>query len=64
MAKDDVDAFVTDMKMLASILAHNDDVMAEKFKDVFPDKNIEAALIAMHNLEDMQAKAKAISPNL
>ena len=53
MAKDDVDTFVTDMKTLASILGHNDDVLAEKFKDVFPDKNIEAALIAMDNLEDI-----------
>ena len=60
MAKDDVDAFVTDMRTLASILGHNDDVLAEKFKDVFPDKNIEAALIAMDNLEDMQAKAKQL----
>ena len=60
MAKDDVDVFVTDMKTLASILSHNDDVLAEKFKDVFPDKNIEAALIAMDNLEDMQAKAKQL----
>ena len=56
MAKDDVDAFVTDMKTLASILGHNNDVLAEKFKDVFPDKNIEAALIAMDNLEDMQVR--------
>ena len=60
MAKDDVDAFVTDMKTLASILGHNDNVLAEKFKDVFPDKNIEAALIAMDNLEDMQAKVKQL----
>ena len=44
MAKDDVDAFVVDMKMLASILGHNDDLIMEKFKDIFPDPNIEAAL--------------------
>ena len=43
MAKDDVDSFVTDMRTLASILGHNEEVIAEKFKDVFPDKNIEAA---------------------
>ena len=47
MTKDDVDSFVVDMKTLASILGHNDDVIMEKFKDVFPDPNIEAALIAM-----------------
>ena len=41
MTKDDVDAFVVDMKMLASILGHNDDVTTEKFKDIFPDPNIE-----------------------
>ena len=46
MAKDDIDSFVTDMKPLASILGHNDDVVMEKFKDVFPDKNIKAALTA------------------
>ena len=32
----------------------------EKFKDVFPDKNIEAALIGMNNFNDMQAKAKQL----
>ena len=58
MAKDDIDSFVTDMKTLASILGHNDDVVMEKFKDVFPDKNIEAALIGMNNFNEMQAKAK------
>ena len=42
MTKDDLDAFVADMKMLASILGHNDEVIIEKFKDVFPDPNIEA----------------------
>ena len=47
MTKDDVDSFVVDMKTLASILGHNDDVITEKFKDIFPDPNIEAALIAM-----------------
>ena len=37
MAKDDVDSFVTDMRTLASILGHNEEVIAKKFKDVFPD---------------------------
>ena len=60
MAKDDIDSFVTDMKTLASILGHNDDVVMEKFKDVFPDKNIEAALIGMNHFNDMQAKAKQL----
>ena len=60
MAKDDIDSFVTDMKTLASILGHNDDVVMEKFKDVFPDKNIEAALIGMNNFNQMQAKAKQL----
>ena len=58
MTKDDVDAFVVDMKMLASILGHNDDVITEKFKDIFPDPNIKAALIAMDNFVAMQTKAK------
>ena len=35
MTKDDVDAFVVNMKMLASILGPNDDVIMEKFKDIF-----------------------------
>ena len=56
MTKDDVDSFVVDMKTLASILGHNDDVIMEKFKDVFPDPNIEAALIAMDDL--LQCKLK------
>ena len=60
MTKDDVDAFVVDMKMLASILDHNDDVITEKFKDVFPDPNIEAALIAMDDFAAMQTKAKQL----
>ena len=60
MAKDDVDAFVVDMKMLASILGHNDDLIMEKFKDIFPDPNIEAALIAMDDFEAMQTKAKQL----
>ena len=47
MTKDDVDSFVVDMKTLASILGHNDEIIMEKFKDIFPDPNIEAALIAM-----------------
>ena len=58
MTKDDVDSFVVDMKTLASILGHNDDVIMEKFKDVFPDPNIEAALIAMDDFAAMQTKAK------
>ena len=37
MTKDDIDSFVVDMKTLASILGHNDDVITEKFKDIFPD---------------------------
>ena len=60
MAKDDVDSFVTDMRTLASILGHNEEVIAEKFKDVFPDKNIEAALITMNNFGEMQTKAKQL----
>ena len=60
MAKDDVDTFVTDMKTLASILGHNNEVLAEKFKDVFPDKNIEAGLVAMDDLDEMQVKAKQL----
>ena len=40
MTKDDVDTFVVDMKMLASILGHNDDVITEKFKDIFPDPKV------------------------
>ena len=48
------------MKTLASILGHNDDVLMEKFKDVFPDPNIEAALIAMDNFALMQKKAKQL----
>ena len=60
MAKDYIDAFVTDMRTLASILGHNDEVSAEKFKDVFPDKNIEASLIAMENFAEMQTKAKQL----
>ena len=30
MAKDDIDSFVTDMKTLASILGHNDDVVMDE----------------------------------
>ena len=59
MTKDDVDSFV-DMKTLASILGHSDDVIMEKFKDVFPDPNIEAALIAMDDFAAMQTKAKEL----
>ena len=46
--------------MLASILGHNDNVIMEKFKDIFPDPNIEAALIAMDNFGVMQTKAKQL----
>ena len=60
MTKDDVDSFVVNMKTLASILGHNDDVILEKFKDVFPDPNIEAALIAMEDFVAMQIKAKQL----
>ena len=60
MTKDDVDSFVVDMKTLASILGHNDNVIMEKFKDVFPNPNIEAALIAMDNFPAMQTKAKQL----
>ena len=60
MTKDDVDAFIMDMKMLASILGHNDDMIMEKFKDIFPDPNKEAALIAMDNFAAMQTKAKQL----
>ena len=60
MTKDYVDSFVVDMKTLASILGHNDDVLMEKFKDVFPDPNIEAALIAMDDFALMQKKAKQL----
>ena len=60
MTKDDVDSFVVDMKTLASILGHNDDVIMEKFKDVFPDPNIKAALIAMDDFAAMQTKAKQL----
>ena len=60
MTKDEVDAFVIDMKMLASILGHNNDVITEKFKDIFPDPNIEAALIAMDDFAAMQTKAKQL----
>ena len=44
IAKDDVDSFVVDMK----------------FKDIFPDPNIEAALIAMDDFAAMQTKAKQL----
>ena len=60
MTKDDVDSFVVDMKTRASILGHNDDVIMEKFKDIFPDPNIEAALIAMDDFALMQKKAKQL----
>ena len=60
MTKDDVDAFVIDIKMLASILGHNDEAIMEKLKDIFPDPNIEAALIAMDDFAAMQTKAKQL----
>ena len=60
MTKDYVNAFIVNMKMLASILGHNDDVIMEKFKDIFPDPNIEAALIAMDDFVVMQAKVKQL----
>ena len=60
MTKDNVDAFVVDMKMLASILGHNNNVITEKFKDIFPNPNIEAALIAMDDFAAMQTKAKQL----
>ena len=60
MTKDDVDSFVVDMKTLASILGHNDEIIMEKFKDVFPDPNIEAALVAMDDFALMQKKAKQL----
>ena len=60
MNKDDVDAFVVNMKMLASILGHDNEAIREKFKDIFPDPNIEAALIAMEDFGAMQTKAKQL----
>ena len=60
MATDDVDIFVADMKTLASILGFADQVLADKFKDVFPDRNIEAALVAMDQLPEMVTKAKQL----
>ena len=60
MSKDDVDAYVINMKMLVSILGHNDEAIKEKFKDIFPEKNIEAALIAMDDFTAMQTKAKQL----
>ena len=60
MTKDNIDVFIVDMKMLASILGHNDNVITEKFKDIFPNPNIEAALIAMDNFAAMQTKAKQL----
>ena len=60
MTKDDIDTFVVDMKMLASILGHNDDVITGKFKDIFRDPNIEAALIAMDDFAAMQTKVKQL----
>ena len=60
MTKDDIYTFIVDMKIVASILGHNDDVIMEKFKDIFPYPNIEAALIAMDDSAAMQAKAKQL----
>ena len=58
--KDDVDAFVVNMKMLASILGHNDEAITEKFKDIFLEKNIEATSVAMDDFAAMQANAKQL----
>ena len=41
-------------------MGHNDDVITEKFKDIFPNPNIEAALIAMDDFVAMQTKAKQL----
>ena len=60
MFKDDVDAFVVNMKMLASILGHNEEAIKKKFKDIFPEKNIKAALVAMDDFTALQAKAKQL----
>ena len=60
MSKDNVDAFVVNMKMLASILGHYDEAIKEKFKAIFPEKNIEAALVAMDDFTAMHAKAKQL----
>ena len=60
MSKDDVDSFVTEMHTLVSILRHNNNFLDEKFKDIFPNKNIETALIAMDDFDEMQAKAKQL----
>ena len=60
MSKYNVDAFVVNMKMLASILGHNDDAIKEKFKDIFPETNIEAMLVAMEDFPAMKAKAKQL----
>ena len=60
MAKDDVDSFVTDLRTLASIFGYNEEIITEKFKDIFPDKNIEATLILMNNFGKMQTKAKQL----
>ena len=58
MSKDNVDAFVISMKMLASILDHNDDTIKETFKDIFEEKNIKVALVARKDMVAMQAKVK------
>ena len=60
MMKDDIETFVVHMKMLASILSYDDEVIMEKYKDIFLDPNIEAALIAMDNFAAMQTKAKQL----
>ena len=60
MLKDDIDTFVVNMKMLVSILGHNEEAIKEKFKDIFPERNIEAALVAMDDITTMQAKAKQL----
>ena len=60
MTKDDVDAFVVDMKMLASILGHTDNMIMEKFKDIFPDPNVEA-VTASYSYSQRSWKIEAFS---
>ena len=59
LQKDDVDIFLSDLKLLASILGYNDAQILEKFKEVFPGQ-IEAGLLNMDNLADAQAQAKQL----
>ena len=57
--KDDVDIFLSDLKLLASILRYNDTQILEKFKEVFPGQ-IEAGLLNTDNIADAQAQAKQL----